>query len=95
MAVTRDDVKKIAMLARLEFTAEEEERLTGEMNEILNYMDQLNELDTSKIEPLSHVIEMGNVLRDDVVQPSLSPEEALMNAPNRFNNYFTVPKVLD
>lgn len=95
MGVTRADVKKIALLARLEFTPQEEERLTGELNEILNYMDQLNELNTSKIEPLSHIIEMGNVFRDDVVQPSLSPEEALMNAPNRFNNYFTVPKVLD
>ncbi|MCL5019806.1 MAG: Asp-tRNA(Asn)/Glu-tRNA(Gln) amidotransferase subunit GatC [Patescibacteria group bacterium] len=95
MGVTRNDVRKIAQLARLDFTPEEEERLTGELNEILNYMEQLNELDTSKIEPLSHIIEMGNVFRDDIVQPSLSPEEALMNAPNRFNNYFTVPKVLD
>jgi aspartyl-tRNA(Asn)/glutamyl-tRNA(Gln) amidotransferase subunit C len=95
MAVTREEVKKIAMLARLEFTPAEEERLTGQLNEILMYMDQLNELDTSSVEPLYHVIEMGNVLREDVVKPSLSPEDALKNAPNRFNNYFTVPKVLD
>ena len=95
MGVTRDEVKKIALLARLQFTPEEEERLTTELNEILNYMDKLNELDTSKVEPLYHVIETGNVFREDEVQPSLSQEDALKNAPKQFGGYFAVPKVLD
>jgi aspartyl-tRNA(Asn)/glutamyl-tRNA(Gln) amidotransferase subunit C len=95
MGVSREEVKKIAYLARLKFTPEEEEKLTKEMNEILNYMDKLNELDTSQVEPLHHVIEMGTVFREDVIRPSLSQEDALKNAPKRFDTYFIVPKVLD
>ncbi len=95
MGVTRDDVRKIANLARLKFSPEEEEKLTGELNEILNYMDKLNELDTSGVEPLYHVIEMDTVFREDRVKPSLSQEEALQNAPRKFGGFFTVPKVLD
>ena len=95
MSVTRMDVKKIAGLARLSFTPEEEEKLTGELNEILNYMDKLNELDTSGVEPLYHVIEMDTVFREDEVKPSLSQEDALRNAPKKIGAFFTVPKVLD
>ena len=95
MGVSRGEVKKIAQLARLSFTPEEEEKLTGELNEIINYMDKLNELDTGSVEPLYHVIEMDTVFREDVVTPSLSQEEALRNAPKKTGAFFIVPKVLD
>ncbi|HTR82180.1 MAG TPA: Asp-tRNA(Asn)/Glu-tRNA(Gln) amidotransferase subunit GatC [Bacteroidota bacterium] len=94
MAVTIKDVEHIAQLARLEFNEKEKQKLTHELNEILKYMEKLNELDTSKVEPLSHVIEFDNVFRDDVIQPSLPPEEALKNAPAKKETFFKVPKVI-
>jgi len=95
MAVTREDVRKIARLSHLCFTDEEEERLTGELNEILRYMAKLDEIDTSGVEPLYHVIDTGNVLRDDQVQVSLSQEEALANAPLARDGFVLVPRVIE
>ncbi|MGA7161277.1 MAG: Asp-tRNA(Asn)/Glu-tRNA(Gln) amidotransferase subunit GatC [Bacteroidota bacterium] len=94
MAVTIKDVEHIAGLARLEFTENEKEKLTHELNDILKYIDKLNELDTSNVEPLSHVIELNNVFREDVAKPSISPDEALKNAPAKKETFFKVPKVI-
>ncbi len=94
MSVTIKDVEHIAELARLEFNENEKQKLTHELNEILNYVKKLDELDTSNVEPLSHVIELNNVFRDDVVQPSIPPEEALKNAPAKKDTFFRVPKVI-
>jgi len=94
MAVSIKDVEHIAELARLEFNESEKQRLTHELNEILLYMEKLNELDTSNVEPLSHVIELSNVFREDVVRPSIPPEEALKNAPAKKDTFFKVPKVI-
>ncbi len=94
MAVTINDVEYIAKLARLEVSAEEKAKLMHQLNEILAYIEKLNELDTSSVEPLSHVIELKNVLREDAVTPSLTPEEALKNAPARTEKFFRVPKVI-
>jgi aspartyl-tRNA(Asn)/glutamyl-tRNA(Gln) amidotransferase subunit C len=94
MSVTVADVEYIAKLARLEFTEAEKEKFTGQLNSILAYVEQLNRLDTSQVEPLSHVIELANVFRDDVVKPGLSTEEALMNAPAKTEKFFRVPKVI-
>jgi aspartyl-tRNA(Asn)/glutamyl-tRNA(Gln) amidotransferase subunit C len=94
MAVTLKDVEHIAELARLEFDAKEKEKLTHELNDILKYIEKLNELDTSKVEPLSHVIELNNVFREDVVIPSIPTEEALKNAPEKTETFFKVPKVI-
>ncbi len=94
MAVTIKDVEYVASLARLEFTDKEKEKLTQELNEILKYVEQLNELDTENIKPLSHVIELSNVFREDEVKPSIAPEEALKNAPAKNNKFFKVPKVI-
>jgi aspartyl-tRNA(Asn)/glutamyl-tRNA(Gln) amidotransferase subunit C len=94
MAVTMKDVEHIAELARLEFTEGEKQKLTHELNEILKYVEKLDELDTSKVEPLSHVIELNNVFRDDVVHPSIPPEEAVKNAPAKKDTFFKVPKVI-
>jgi aspartyl-tRNA(Asn)/glutamyl-tRNA(Gln) amidotransferase subunit C len=94
MSVTLHDVEHVAGLARLSFSAEEMETLTAQLNEILKYMDQLNSLDTSAVEPLSQVITLSNVLRDDVHVPGLSREDALGNAPSHNGAFFKVPKVI-
>ena len=94
MAITIKDVEHIAKLAKLEFTDEEKEKFTHQMNQILQYMDQLNLLDTSNVEPLSHVIELSNVFRADEVKPGVSTEEALKNAPEKNEQFFKVPKVI-
>jgi aspartyl-tRNA(Asn)/glutamyl-tRNA(Gln) amidotransferase subunit C len=94
MAVTIKDVEHIAELAKLEFSAEEKEMLTLQMNRILEYMEKLNTLDTSAVEPLSHVLELTNVFRTDEVKAGVSTEEALKNAPSRTEQFFKVPKVI-
>jgi aspartyl-tRNA(Asn)/glutamyl-tRNA(Gln) amidotransferase subunit C len=94
MAVTLQDVEHVAGLARLSFTAEEKGRLTEELNQILGYMEQLNRLDTSAVEPLAHVIDPGTVPRADGVRPGLPREDALRNAPSRTEAFFKVPKVI-
>jgi len=94
MSVSIKDVEHIAELARLEFTEEEKGKLTAQLNSILAYMEQLNTLDTSAIEPLSHVIELSNVFREDVVKPGLATDDALKNAPAKTESFFKVPKVI-
>ncbi len=94
MAVTKKDVEKIAELANLKFSEEELENFTPQMNEILSYMDKLNELDTENVEPLSHPVEQTNVFRDDELKASISTEEALINAPAKDEHHFKVPKVI-
>jgi aspartyl-tRNA(Asn)/glutamyl-tRNA(Gln) amidotransferase subunit C len=94
MAVTREDVRYVAQLARLSFTAEEEQRLVEDLNAILHYMEQLNRVDTGAVEPLTHVMDHGNVLRDDRLHESLPREESLQNAPAHTEAFFRVPKVI-
>jgi len=94
MSVTIKDVEHVAELARLAFSDEEKRRLTKELNSILEYMEQLNSLDTTNVEPLSHVIELSNVFRDDTLKPTLPREEALKNAPAKTEKFFKVPKVI-
>ena len=94
MSVTRKDVEHIAKLARLEFTDEEKATFTHQLNTILAYVEQLNTLDTSNVEPLSHVIELDNAFREDVLRPGLTQEEALKNAPVKTERFFKVPKVI-
>lgn len=94
MAVSLHDVEHVARLAKLSFTESEKKKLVNELNSILEYMEQLNELDTKNVDPLSHVIELSNVFREDIVKPGLTREEALRNAPARGEKFFKVPKVL-
>jgi aspartyl-tRNA(Asn)/glutamyl-tRNA(Gln) amidotransferase subunit C len=94
MAVTKKDVEKIAELARLKFSEEELQNFTPQMNEILSYMDKLNELDTENVEPLSHPVEQTNVFREDEMRPSIPTEAALKNAPAKDERHFKVPKVI-
>jgi aspartyl-tRNA(Asn)/glutamyl-tRNA(Gln) amidotransferase subunit C len=94
MAVTLKDVEHIAKLAKLEFTDEEKEKFTHQLNQILEYMEHMNKLDTQAVEPLLHVIELSNVFRADEVKESISTEEALKNAPSKTEQFFKVPKVI-
>jgi aspartyl-tRNA(Asn)/glutamyl-tRNA(Gln) amidotransferase subunit C len=95
MKITAREVRYVAELARLELSPEEVERFTGDMNRILDYMDQLNELDTGRVEPTSHVVSLKNVLRDDEVGDSLTVDEVLANAPRREKGHFVVPKIIE
>jgi aspartyl-tRNA(Asn)/glutamyl-tRNA(Gln) amidotransferase subunit C len=94
MSVTLKDVEHIATLARLEFTDEEKATFTHQLNSILAYVEQLNELDTANVEPLSHVIELDDAYREDVAKPGVTQEEALKNAPSKTDKFFKVPKVI-
>jgi aspartyl-tRNA(Asn)/glutamyl-tRNA(Gln) amidotransferase subunit C len=90
MKLTRAQVEHVAQLARLGLTDEEMEALASELSSILDYIDQLEQLDTSSIAPTAQVGELVDVMRDDEVEPSLSVEEALANAPSRDGSYFRV-----
>ncbi|MCU7495939.1 MAG: Asp-tRNA(Asn)/Glu-tRNA(Gln) amidotransferase subunit GatC [Ignavibacteria bacterium] len=95
MPVTRKDVEYIAALAKLRFSETELDSFTGELNQILNYIEKLNELDTSNVEPLSYPVEVSNVLREDKRMPSVTTQEALRNSPDSTEEFFRVPKVIN
>ena len=95
MPVTREDVEKVAVLARLKLNEQEIEEITSQLNEIFEYFEKLQELDTEGVEPLSHVLPMKNVYREDKVKPSLSQEEILMNAPEKGHGHFKVPRIIE
>lgn len=95
MSVTRKDVEYIASLAKLKFEDTELDNYTHQLNDILAYVEKLNELDTENIEPLSHPVENNNVFREDELKPSISTEEALKNSPNKTEEFFRVPKVIN
>ena len=89
------DVKYVAQLARLSLTAEEEQKFGAQLGQILGYIEKLNELDVSQVEPTAHAVPLVNVTRLDEVRPSLSNEDALRNAPARANGLFIVPKIVE
>jgi len=95
MKLTKEDVMYVADLARLEFNEEEIGKYVHQLGDILNYEEQLNELDTTGVEPTAHVLPIKNVLREDVPVPSLDREKALMNAPEKDKGCFKVPKVIE
>jgi len=95
MSVTIKEVEHIAKLAKLKFNESEKEKLRGELNKVLDYIDTLNELDLSNVPPLESINETENVFRDDIVKPGLTKEEALKNAPAKTENFFRVPKVIE
>ncbi|HHW01599.1 MAG TPA: Asp-tRNA(Asn)/Glu-tRNA(Gln) amidotransferase subunit GatC [Thermoanaerobacterales bacterium] len=95
MRIAKETVEHVANLARLYLSEEEKAEMTEKLNSILDYMDKLNELDTSDVEPTAHVIPIKNVFREDVVQESLPLEKALENAPDRDGNFFRVPRIIE
>ena len=94
MPITMKDVEYVANLAKLELSEEEKKRFQKELDNIIKYIDQLNELDTENVPITSHVTLLQNVLREDKILPSLSPDEALANAPEKKDGFFRVPRVI-
>lgn len=88
-------VRRVALLSRLELSDEEVTQFSTQLSAIVEYIEKLNELDTDNVEPLAHCLPVHNVLRDDMPLPSLSNDAALANAPERQDEYFKVPKILD
>ncbi|HMV25334.1 Asp-tRNA(Asn)/Glu-tRNA(Gln) amidotransferase subunit GatC [bacterium] len=94
MPVTRTDVEKIASLAHLEFSDADLEKFTGQLNQILTYVEQLNTVDTTDVEPTYHPITYPDVFREDQVAESLPVDKVLANAPDKTWQYIAVPKVV-
>ena len=95
MKITREEVRRVAALARLELSPAEEELLTEQLDKILQYMEKLSELDTANVEPLAHVIDIVNAFREDRVANQPSPDRLLANGPAREKNFFKVPKIIE
>jgi aspartyl-tRNA(Asn)/glutamyl-tRNA(Gln) amidotransferase subunit C len=95
MRLTPEEVEHVALLARLRLTEGERNRFTTQLNSILQHFEQLQQIDTSGVAPMSHAVPMSNVLREDEVRPSLTPEEALQNAPDQERDCFRVPRVIE
>ncbi len=93
--ISRQEVEYVAHLARLEIDDAHKDKFTAQLNDILLYIDKLNELDTKGIEPLSHAIAVTNAFREDGVLDSLGTAEALANAPDARGEFFRVPKVIE
>ncbi|MGB1743689.1 MAG: Asp-tRNA(Asn)/Glu-tRNA(Gln) amidotransferase subunit GatC [Limisphaerales bacterium] len=95
MSDSEFDIKYVANLARIALTPEEEARLGSQLGDILGYVKKLEELDISDVEPMAHAVPLDNVLRADEVQPSISNDEALANAPKAAKGLFVVPKIVE
>ena len=89
------DIEKVARLARLELSGEEKETFGNQLDQILTYMEQLNRLDTTGVEPTSHAIPMDNVFREDEVKPSFPREEVLGISPDQEDDHFKVPRIIE
>ncbi len=95
MKITPEMVQHVAGLARLDLSPEEKEQMRAHMSGILDYMDQLGELDLSSVPATANITETCNVMRNDAVAPSLPPEQGLSNAPDREGTAFRVPRILE
>ena len=95
MALTPQEVEWVAHLARLELSPDEKSALTTQLSAILDYINQLQGLNTHGVEPLAHALEVHNILREDLPKPSLPVDEALSNAPERKGDYYSVPAVFE
>lgn len=95
MSLTVDEVRKVAKLSRLELSEDALPAMAEQLNKIIHYVDQLQEINTDDVEPLAHPLPIHNVFREDVVKESLTPEQALANAPKPSGKYFGVPAVFD
>jgi aspartyl-tRNA(Asn)/glutamyl-tRNA(Gln) amidotransferase subunit C len=97
VSLSLDEVRRIAALARLELSPEEEQLFAGQLSAILDYVEQLKTLDVSAVEPMTHALAAGDAspLREDVVRPSLPVSEVLANAPEREGTCFKVPRIIE
>lgn len=94
MKITKKEVEHVANLARLTLSEEELDTMTGQLDNILSYVDKLGELDTADVKPTTHVFSVSNAFREDDVRDSLSQEESLKNGPEQNGEFFQVPKVI-
>ncbi len=95
MKLSRESVQRIATLARLRLTADEESKIIEQLDRILSYMDKLNELDTANVELFNHDIDNSSALRDDKVTNQPNTDALLANAPDRDETFFKVPKIIE
>lgn len=95
MKISKEEIEHIATLARLKLTEEEIKLFSSQLSSILDYVEQLNKLDTKDIEPASHVISLYNVMREDQQGKSLTVEEALRNSPSHTDKFYRVPKIIE
>lgn len=95
MGTTPIDVNYVAHLARLRLSKEEKEKFGAQLGHVLSYIEKLNQLDVSQIEPTAHAVPLVNVTRPDMPRPGLSHEDALRNAPAQLNGLFMVPKIVE
>lgn len=93
--ISQDEVAHVAQLARLALQPEETRRFTEQLNAILTYMEQLNQVPTAGVAPTAHVLDLENVFREDMVERTLTAEEALANAPETTHHYFVVPRIVE
>ena len=91
--ISKEDVKHVAKLAELDFSDSEIEKITPQLDKILGHVANISKVDTAAISPTSHTMEIKNVFREDTVRPSLSKEDALLNAPEEMDGGFKVPKI--
>jgi aspartyl-tRNA(Asn)/glutamyl-tRNA(Gln) amidotransferase subunit C len=89
------EIEHIAALARLNLSDAEKELFSRQISDIISYIEKLNELDTSSVEPTAHVLPIHNVFREDEVTPSLSREKALRNSPEKDDSFYIVPKIIE
>ncbi len=94
MKITHSEVEHVADLARLTFSPEEMDSITGQLNDILTYVAQLEKVEASGVEPTTHALEVENAFREDETGKSLSADEALSNAPEREDDTFVVPRII-
>lgn len=95
MKLTRKEVKHVAVLARLRFSVQEEEVLTEQLDKILQYIEKLNQLDTTNVEPLAHAVDVVNAFREDKITRQPAAKALLTNAPERERDFFRVPKIIE
>jgi len=95
MKIIKEEIEHIALLARLSLSEEEKGIFGSQLSSILDYMEKLNELDTSTVQPTSHVLSLHNVTRDDLLRSSITREDALSNAPAHTEKFFRVPKIIE
>ncbi|HMH49019.1 MAG TPA: Asp-tRNA(Asn)/Glu-tRNA(Gln) amidotransferase subunit GatC [Candidatus Acidoferrum sp.] len=93
--ISREEVRHVARLARLHLTDDEAERMREQLDAILAYIDKLRELDVEGVEPTAHAVPLVNVMRDDALAPCLPQEQALANAPDRADEFFRVPRIIE
>lgn len=94
MQIDEKLIRRLAELCKLEFEGEDLAQIQQDLTQILNFVDKLNELDTTNVEPLIHIVNEVNHLREDLVKQEITHQEALLNAPKKDSDYFRVPKVL-